>query len=1481
MSCLASLYKDESWRSRDNRVSTCCIGPAISPESCAEEIAGSVMYPSLIRAARTLLLLLAWLVGHAAHAQVCAAPGKDGPATPSGIVNTYYQGNGDLISGATKLSLGASSGATGTVTVGDKLIIMQMQGADINTSDDERYGDGTGTAANQPLTTLSQANGYTALNLAGGFEYVQVSAATGGSITFTPPLVNNYQQNLTVQPRRTYQVIRVPQYASMTVSGAAPLTALAWTGLVGGALVVDVAGRTTFSGTGPHMDASRRGFRGGAQGLGSNSQCCNLGFVAYRSTDFSLGGSKGEGIAGTPRYTSNSIAGAFDSGTRFTDAVGGFTDNNPAMSYLNGDFMRGAPANAGGGGDSHNASGGGGGNGGQGGNGSQTYNGDGLRDVGGYGGSRTPQDGILLASRIFMGGGGGSGSLNNDSGNRAEGGNGGGIIILRTGSISGAGVLASDGQRGWDSDAPNDPGGGGGAGGSVLVIAGSGHGNISVRARGGNGSDSNMETSNLASAPPGVGVSQGNCCGNEQEGPGGGGGGGAVYANSTLGTLSLGGGINGLSRADKNLGNSGNMLANPGATGNSLQTIAASSIVGAREGYACSPALTVNKLTTTPLLAVPPNTSGTYIINISNSTTLSGVAYGVALTDVLSSPFLLTGTTASVVYSTGASGPVSPMTITGTGTVAIGAAGSPSNAFTLAPGANVTATFKVGLNSATAGTYQNPAIVNYTDPTRTTGGNTSVVNPAVSPGGVNAAGGTVPGSNYASGSSTQEDIVITGVAGTSADLGLTKTGPTAAEVGQAVQYTLSITNSGPSNVTGSITISDSVPAAIGTVTWVCTLVAGVGDCDTSSSAFGASGSGNAIVLNKVSLNSGGQLQIVISGTAATASNITNTATVTVPAGYTDPNPSNNTGTASTSITTPTADLSATKSDGVSSVATNGATAYTIVVTNAGPSAANNSVVTDPATAGLKLLSVTCSAAGGAVCPAGLNTTTFQAGATIPTFPALGALTFTANAQVTASTGTVTNTVSVAGPAGLLEINTANNSASDADAVTPQTVAVVSAAQVCPAGSTEQLTNLLTNSDYANTAAGVGSSVTQYAINTAPTDPGVAIQTGSQNYGPNVVVQAPFPGDAARSVAGTNNWLYNEGNASAGGAAYRIWSQTVTGLTVGTSYEWMYYGSNALNRGSAATILPTIEFRVVNGSTPSTLAANSFANEAAGTSDTWTLRQSVFSSTATSLVLQLWDTAAATNGDSFASTQVILRECKPNTDPFVTKTDGLSQVNTFGTTNYVITVGNTGPGPADGTTVKDPAATGLNKTAISCLAVGTGATCPPSTTVAGIEGTGLVIPSLPINTTVFFTVTASVTALNGTVTNSVSLQLPATLTDSNLANNSASDADAVKGAANISVTKTNGGSNVLAGGTTAYTITVANAGPSNASGAVISDSVSSGLSCTTPATCTASGGASCAASIPIATLLSGYTIPGLPAGGQISLVVNCSVTATGQ
>ncbi|WP_034219311.1 DUF11 domain-containing protein, partial [Arenimonas oryziterrae] len=81
--------------------------------------------------------------------------------------------------------------------------------------------------------------------------------------------------------------------------------------------------------------------------------------------------------------------------------------------------------------------------------------------------------------------------------------------------------------------------------------------------------------------------------------------------------------------------------------------------------------------------------------------------------------------------------------------------------------------------------------------------------------------------------------------------------------------------------------------------------------------------------------------------------IANTATVTAPAGTTDPTPANNSATDTNNVT-PVADLSVTKTDGAASVNAGGATSYTIVVTNNGPSDVTAATVVDTAPAGLTI-----------------------------------------------------------------------------------------------------------------------------------------------------------------------------------------------------------------------------------------------------------------------------------------------------------------------------------------------------------------------------------------------------------------------------------------------------------------------------------------------------------------------------------------------
>jgi uncharacterized repeat protein (TIGR01451 family) len=103
----------------------------------------------------------------------------------------------------------------------------------------------------------------------------------------------------------------------------------------------------------------------------------------------------------------------------------------------------------------------------------------------------------------------------------------------------------------------------------------------------------------------------------------------------------------------------------------------------------------------------------------------------------------------------------------------------------------------------------------------------------------------------------------------------------------------------------------------------------------------------------------------------------------------------------------TADLAVTKTNNVASLISGAVTTYVITVTNNGPNSAGGARLTDLALAGLQLLDpISCSAAGGAVCPAAIDREvsdiTSPAGIIIPILPVGGSVTFTVNANVTAT-----------------------------------------------------------------------------------------------------------------------------------------------------------------------------------------------------------------------------------------------------------------------------------------------------------------------------------------------------------------------------------------------------------------------------------------------------------------------------------------------
>ena len=104
--------------------------------------------------ARCLLALCAWLA-LPAWAQVCAIPGKDGPAaTLSGVVNTYYPGTANALAGATTINVGTARG-TPALASGDLVLVIQMQDG-VNTGNFgtalASYGTAASTAGSTPRT---------------------------------------------------------------------------------------------------------------------------------------------------------------------------------------------------------------------------------------------------------------------------------------------------------------------------------------------------------------------------------------------------------------------------------------------------------------------------------------------------------------------------------------------------------------------------------------------------------------------------------------------------------------------------------------------------------------------------------------------------------------------------------------------------------------------------------------------------------------------------------------------------------------------------------------------------------------------------------------------------------------------------------------------------------------------------------------------------------------------------------------------------------------------------------------------------------------------------------------------------------------------------------------------------------------------------------------------------------------------------------
>ncbi|MCB1634656.1 MAG: Ig-like domain repeat protein, partial [Xanthomonadales bacterium] len=122
-------------------------------------------------------------------------------------------------------------------------------------------------------------------------------------------------------------------------------------------------------------------------------------------------------------------------------------------------------------------------------------------------------------------------------------------------------------------------------------------------------------------------------------------------------------------------------------------------------------------------------------------------------------------------------------------------------------------------------------------------------------------------------------------AGSSTDLSIRKVNDRCTlPGGTRVNYVIEVRNLGPSNATGARVV-DTIPAPLSNPTWTCTA--------TSGSSCVASGTGNIDQLVNLQVDGVATFNLLVDVPATPETEVTNTATVTVPSGMTDPVPGNN------------------------------------------------------------------------------------------------------------------------------------------------------------------------------------------------------------------------------------------------------------------------------------------------------------------------------------------------------------------------------------------------------------------------------------------------------------------------------------------------------------------------------------------------------------------------------------------------------------
>ena len=799
--------------------------------------------------------------------------------------------------------------------------------------------------------------------------------------------------------------------------------------------------------------------------------------------------------------------------------------------------------------------------------------------------------------------------------------------------------------------------------------------------------------------------------------------------------------------------------------------------------------------------SVVPGTSTTYTIVVSNAG--PSAVTGASVSDPL--PAGATGGTWAFAGTTGGGAVSGPA----------GGSGALGTTVNLPVNATVTFTFTVAIDASATGTVVN----------------TATVSPPAG----------VTDTNPANNSATDTDTLTP-----QADLAITKTdGVTSVVPGTADTYILVVSNHGPSAVTGA-SVADALPAGVTAATWMATDTSGGGVVTGPTS-----GSGALATTVNLPVNATVTFTFTVQVDPSATGTLVNTATVTAPAGVTDTNPANNTATDTDNLT-PQADLSITKDDGVLAAIPGGTTAYTITVSNAGPSTAVDQAVNDLFPPEITAVNWTAVASAGSSVQAASGTGNIVT--TVTLLPG-GTATFTAVATISASaTGTLTNTATVALPPG--DSTPADNSDSDTDTLTPLAGLVITKDD----GQTTAVPG--TSTTYTITVGNAGPSDVTGATLSDPLPAGVTAATWT--------FVAAVGGGSVTGPASGSGALSTTVDLPAGATVTFSFTATIdpaaTGMLVNTATITPPAGT-PVSDADTDTLTPQADLSVTkddgkttavpgNGNTytitvsnagpstvtslnltdsvPAALLNPSFGTPSSGTYDpatgiwsglslgagqsiTITLSGTIDPAATGSLTntVEVAPPAGVTDANPGNNDNSDTDTLTPQADLAITKTDGVTSVVPGGSTTYTIVVSNAGPSGVTGAGVSDPLPAGATGgTWAFAGATGGGVVSG----AAGGSGALATTVNLPASATVTFSFTVQISpSATGTLVNTAMVTPPSGVTDTNPANNSATDTDTLTSEADLSITKTDGQADAVPGLSTTYTITVSNAGPSTCRG----------------------------------------------------------------